>query len=432
MRNEGMSAPFTSRGSPFHPDTTTLYNGNKYLGLFLNQNSVFDTAKPIYKVSLPSQSISVGGTNHALYFLNWTKTGATLKDSTKDTTAVVFTSSNATLTANVKGSLLSNNASTFSNNSQRKFVRTPANGWLHQVYEDSGHVWYEVSKDSGTTWTLQSPVSGGGSPGHLDVGGGKCPSIDYSHTSWDSTSVVIVFEQPSGSYYTIMQMVYTFNSGGQWILQYVNPIAYIPQAGTDTYSAVNANPSIVWGADGSGLLTWERKNSNSSYPPKIYYLLGQIDGINGGNTNWGFQPSIYPDTITGTTSNSTNATSSYSAPDGAFYTAWEQDVNSTSSSIKWSSVPSNGTRLYQTPTTLSTSAFSKNYKPSLIVQPNDHVQCSWIGDVDGTGQWMNVNALERDIDYTTIQKVGAGVQSVSINTDNASNYYVGYSQNMVS
>lgn len=102
-RNEGMSAPFISRASPFHPDLTTSYGGNKYLGVFLNQNQTFNPSLPIYSVSFPSQSISVGGTNHPLYFMGWSPSGATLKDATKDTTAVVFTSSNATVTANVKG-----------------------------------------------------------------------------------------------------------------------------------------------------------------------------------------------------------------------------------------------------------------------------------------------------------------------------------------
>jgi hypothetical protein len=135
-----------------------------------------------------------------------------------------------------------------------------------------------------------------------------------------------------------------------------------------------------------------------------------------------------PTLITGTTSLSTNAASTYVVDDLAFYTAWEQDVNSTSSSIKLDSLPANGTQGSLTPKTLSNSSFSKNYKPSIIAT-DTMVLCSWIGDVDGTGTWMNVSTLERNIFYPTIYRYGAGVQSVSINKDNGSNYYFAYSQN---
>jgi hypothetical protein len=423
-RNEGMSAPFASRTSPFHPDTTTSYSGNKYLGVFTNQSGPPQWNPPYYTVSFPSQTVSVGGTNHTLYFLNWSKSGgAVFKDSTKDTTAVVFTSSSVTATANVKGTQLSNDGSAFSDNSQRKFVRTP-NGWLHHVYTSTinsvSHVWYEMSTDGGTTWTLQSPQpSPGGVPGYLDIGGGKCPSIDYSHNSSDPNSIAIVFQQVSGTYYTIQLMTYIINNN-QWTLNLASTVQYPEPAGGDPYATTNANPSIIWGSASSGLLTWERKSIVGIDSLGINYMAGTL------NRN-GFSSSMIPTRIPTTTNNSINATTSYSAHDGKYYTAWEQDVNSTRSSIQWSSLPSNGTPKYQTPSTISTSAFSKNYKPSLVASDTS-VQCCWIGDVDGSGQWMNVSALERQIGYTTIQRYGAGVKSVSMNKDNTSNYYFAYSQ----
>jgi len=73
-----------------------------------------------------------------------------------------------------------------------------------------GHVWYEMSKDNGVTWTLMSPtnivVNGVvqlGAPGPLDVGSGKCPAIAYSPN--DLSSIVIVYQQISGTNYQIME-----------------------------------------------------------------------------------------------------------------------------------------------------------------------------------------------------------------------------------
>lgn len=104
-------------------------------------------------------------------FLNWS-------DGNLDNPRIYkITNTNTSLYALFKGTQRSSNASAYSNNSQRKIVRTTANGWLHQVYESMGHVWYELSKDNGTTWTLMSPVYGGGAPGPLDNGGGKCPPL---------------------------------------------------------------------------------------------------------------------------------------------------------------------------------------------------------------------------------------------------------------
>jgi hypothetical protein len=77
---------------------------------------------------------------------------------------------NVSLSANLKELQHSMDASAYSDNSQHKLVRT-SNGWLHQVYSDGGHVYYEYSPDGGTTWHL-------GNNGSLDVAGGKSPSID--------------------------------------------------------------------------------------------------------------------------------------------------------------------------------------------------------------------------------------------------------------
>ena len=430
-RNKGMS----DWARPVGYSSNNLGTSTQHQGVLLNQNPNFLSGVPVYTASAPSTQ-TIG--SYTGIFQNWSANsgGAHFQNANSTTTAVVFDATGATVTANYKGIHLSNNASTFSNNSQRKLVRT-GNGWLHQVYESMGHVWYEVSTDGGTTWALQSPTDstiGGvvfqGTPGHLDVGGGKCPSIDYCHTQFDSSSIVITFQQVSGNYYTIIDMTYAMINN-QWIVQTFPVTLYTEPSNGDQYATTNANPNIVWGGDGHGMLLWERKTRLPNYPPGINYRLGML------NVNGGLGPEPYPDSITGTDRNSVNATiSSYHFPNGSQYfdIAWEQDVNSTRSSIKYASLDSinNGNPFTQSVVqTLSNSSFNKNYNPSIVDPPDGNsVQCAWIGDVDGSGTWMNVSALELTIGSTTIQRNSAGVQSVSMNTDNASNYYVAWSQNI--
>ena len=433
LRNQGISAPPITRSAPFTPDLSTPYDGGyTYKGVFLGQNPTFDPQKPIYSVNAPSmQSLTINGQNYASVFQNWTASSASVSQPTSATTPVVFTGASGFVTANYKGVHISSNASAFSNSSQRKLVRT-YNGWLHQVYESIGHVWYEVSTDGGTTWTLQGLIPGG-TPGPLDIGGGKCPSIDYGH-NYDSSSIAIVFQQVSGTTYTIMLTTYIINpDNGQWIREYYPTPVVTEPAGGDPYATTNANPNIAWGGDGHGLLTWERKSRAGNYTPGINYLIGQLDRY--GLHDWRYVDS----TIHTTDRNSVNATiSSYHYPNGAQYfdIAWEQDVNSTKSYVIHSyldSLPGNQSFRQDilVADTLSNSSFKKNYNPSIVDPPDGNsVQCSWIGDVDGSGTWMNVSALERTIGSTTIQRNSAGVQSVSMNTDNASNYYVAWSQNI--
>jgi hypothetical protein len=199
---------------------------------------------------------------------------------------VISPTDNTPLNAKYKGVHLSDNSSTFSN-SQRKLVRTPTNGWLHQVYESMGHVWYEMSKDNGVTWTLMSPtnivVNGVvqlGAPGPLDVGSGKCPAIAYSPN--DLSSIVIVYQQISGTNYQIMDITYMMSSNSQGMIVQTAPEyplwtepTTVNQPG-DQYATTNANPTIVWGSNGSGLLTWERKSSVSNSSPGINYYVASM------------------------------------------------------------------------------------------------------------------------------------------------------------
>ncbi|MDG7001595.1 MAG: S8 family serine peptidase, partial [Nitrososphaerota archaeon] len=103
-RNQGM----LDWARPAGDSTNDVGTGTVHHGVFLNQNlDPNDPNVPYYTVAFPSQSISIGGTDHALYFQNWTASNATVENPNSTSSPVVFTGSNATITANVKGNLLS-------------------------------------------------------------------------------------------------------------------------------------------------------------------------------------------------------------------------------------------------------------------------------------------------------------------------------------
>ena len=127
-------AVFTSRSSPFYPDTR-YYGGESYRGIFLNQGGPPLWVSPYYSIQAP-QSVDFGGTLgiRNVYLQNWSadpSNNASFEDANSSETGVVFNSSNSTtIKANLKVLHLSNDASAFSNNRQRKLIETKS-GSLH-------------------------------------------------------------------------------------------------------------------------------------------------------------------------------------------------------------------------------------------------------------------------------------------------------------
>jgi hypothetical protein len=104
---------------------------------------------------------------------------------------VINPSSTFSSWANWKELQHSTDVSAFTNNSQRKLVRT-RDGWLHLVYTSMGRVWLEESTDGGSTWFLGN----NGQP--LDNGQGKNPSMDWNYDGvW--SLIVVAFQQPYGN-----------------------------------------------------------------------------------------------------------------------------------------------------------------------------------------------------------------------------------------
>lgn len=215
LRSRGLDAPFKQRSSPFYPDYTTNYNGDVYKGVFLNQDP---TLTPTYYSvgALDEQPINLGGGlgTHKFYFQNWTGTDVNFQDANANQTGVVFTGSNAVVTANLKGNLLSNSPGGLSTNSQRKIVRTD-NGYYHLVYESLGNVYYthSLTTDFYGDWTREE----------LLMTKATNPSLDYV-----GNDVYIVYEIYDTDYSNqpVVHLLKLLYDNGTWFLGWYTDVAY--------------------------------------------------------------------------------------------------------------------------------------------------------------------------------------------------------------
>ena len=179
---------------------------------------------------------------HKFYFQNWSGTSANFQNANSASTGVVFTNNSAIISANLKGTQLSDNVYTYANNSQRKFIRTP-DGYLHNVYESMNRVWYEISTDNGTTWELMNS----GKP--LSSFDSKLPSIDYY-----GNVVAIVWQEKNVNNYKIqLATFYRYSNYYKYGIT-----ATVFNEPNESYST-NTNPVIGWGYNGKAMIIWEGK-----------------------------------------------------------------------------------------------------------------------------------------------------------------------------
>jgi Pro-kumamolisin, activation domain/Dockerin type I domain len=398
FRNQGMTAPFDT----VNYSSNNLGINTSHSGIFINQllpnGSYYSIQAPL------TQTIN----GHNCAFQNWNSPNATFQQvgsnpSGYDQKAVIFNNSGATVTANYKGINLSNTASAFSNNSQRKVVRT-GDGIIHLVYESMGHVWYETSTNNGTSWNINN----NGHP--LDNGAGKLPSIDYY-----GNMVAIVFQQQNGSNYNLRAQVY-YAYSGNYILG-IDSIIH-----TEVYDpySVNANPNISWGYNSKFVVTFER-NQNGEFPPMngINYIFGSM--------NYNSLLIRGPGLFLGTNNTSINATIStnkeYEYP-AKFHSAWEQNnaikycnltidenYNVTSSSAE---VPSTG------------NTYSYNNNPQIAVNYLGDAYLTWIGTNNpGNGSSKVVNRAKNGGGWSsTFNYYGNNVASPTLHFVNGSSQYI--------
>jgi hypothetical protein len=276
--NRGSAAGWNEEDAPFSPGT-----GTSYMGIFLGQApDPQDPNVPYYSIRvLEEQTIN----NVPAYFYKWETSSATVTEPTNKVgdyyeTPVVFNSANATVTANYKGSMISDDPSAFSNNSQRRLIETKAGSttWLHQVYTSAGHVWIEHSSDGGETWILGNngqPLDGSA--------GGKNPSIacvDDPDPAFDYDYIGVVWQQPSGGTYKIMGKMFNHDEDLSDIPDPVTYVATLHTEPADAYS-VNANPNLVLAeaAFAPYFVTFERKSTSGNWLPGINWLVGNIEDV---------------------------------------------------------------------------------------------------------------------------------------------------------
>jgi len=316
----------------------------------------------------------------------------------------------------------------FSRNSQRKFIQTIVNGtrWLHQTYTSRGHVWIEHSSDGGNTWV----VGNNGQP--IDNGGGKCPSIAFSTlTDWGNNYIGVVWEQPSGSNYTIQGELFNQISGQNGIPTGTGPATLYTET-SDSYST-NANPNIIIDHTTS-LVTFERKGTgggqagiNWLVSPFAEYTGGQEYAMQGASNG----------AVSNTDASSTNATISlnpYYSNDSKI------DVDmiyQEGSAVRyaWLDFDNSGLNQWQftqsTPSAIGYNAPS-NYNPSIISFPNGEFAASWIINLPGNedGSWGDVDNMEYYYSGNpwTSWSFGSGVQSCSLNGGGDNSGFTTWSQ----
>jgi hypothetical protein len=406
IRNQGLLA----LPQPLDNIDNNLAISTNHQGVLLNQNPTFDPSIPYYSIEIPSSIyLPQTGQAHNLYLQSWDLSGASLQYPNSLTTGVVFTSSiGAYVTANVKATGLSDNVNTYTNNGQRKTVRTPDYvNTLHRVYESLGHVFYETSSNNGQSWTLMNS-------GHpIDNGGGKSPSIDFT-TINQHVFTVIVFQENSGAppnSSSIKAVVYKSRYGDL-------PFQYLE---TETiYSSLfysyNTNPVLSISRAGSTKIVWEVTGDG------LYYRGAGInnDGLNliGSNAK-----------LSGTTSYSKNPSIAVSKKVGSsdiMHLVWEE--NNLIKHYTFHSTP---------PGTITTISSGDGYtyrnRPSVITLSDGGGRICWIGSRYDAGEsdnpTMETRTIFRGTGYNHFWAFGNTVSSPNItNSDDETYYAIAWSE----
>lgn len=348
LRNQGMSAPFKDRISPFLPDYSSSFNGDVYKGIFLNQSGPGSNWQGSYYSvgSLSEQTISVNNQNRKFYPFKWGGTGVTIQGEYWPETGVVFNSTGAVATATLKGQLMSNSTTGISSNSQRKMVRTD-NGIYHVMYESMGNVFY--------THSLTSNFDGEWVADQFILDNAKNPAIEY-----DGNTVKAVCEYYDPVYSTNVDLwLLTFAQQPNGL--YENTDSEIFATCTSSYFG-SAKPVISYNPAGVALVY--RKNSTEGLKVKTKWYDG---------TTWSWQAES---TIPQTDANSINP--SIIGETGKIHIAFESQ-----SSIKYKLAYNQGLNwLYYSLIDLSTGCgFSQNNYPSISLSQSltPSIMVSWTG-----------------------------------------------------
>lgn len=387
--NQGVTAPFKQRTSPFYPDYTTNYNGDVYKGVFLDQE--ISSNSPYYSVqAISPQTCTLAQTNreHTFYFQNWSANtvqgvpGAVFQNANSPTTGVVFKKEGAVVSANMKGTQLSSQSEAFKHNGQNKIVRIPGNqGIMYQVYESMGNIWLEVKLTDQSEWMVLKKLSAANS---------KNPSLTYLPPTSSS---------PDG----ILAIVYVEdNSEGKVRIHCMN-VSDGREISEDAIYLLSAfseeiTPVIAGYGSNKFMIVVNEPDENSE---GMWFNRGEVSfsGMQGTIT---WEEYMYPcPTILNTTKSSINP--AISSDGTSLHLAWEEN-----GAIKYIKITeTNGTvnySLYSTPSSLS--GFTENKRPS-ITGINGGARIVWVGkrereeemESQGSVSGNTINKEQADSEY---------------------------------
>jgi len=357
-----------------------MYNNSpaSYGGIFLNQEVSPD--EPYYSIqSLLTQTKNLGGSigTRTFYFQNWSTTGgASLQQVGSnppghDQKAVVFTIAGATVNANYKGQLMSNDQNGISSGSQRKLVRTD-NGIYHLCYESMGEVWYTHSLTTNFNGQWRQEISLDSEIGIMS----KNPSIDF-----EVNKVKIVFETDLDDVAAIYLLTLTPDGYGNYYIESTEEVLSYSLSYFGSAKPVIAYTNVV-------VFVAYRKNSSDGLNQKSKILIG-------GNWQWKDEDPI---------------------PNTSLYSI-DPSVAGISNDIHLVYQHSLGVRYilavfdnygadYTNYAIISTgSGYTNNYSPSISLAKNNYPVVSWIGhNVQGGGGINKVDGDEASVSKVVVRR----------------------------
>ncbi len=418
------SDEFIELNSPASIDENSVYGG-----VFLGEgyDPVYDVWNPPYYSIKASSTITINNKTHKLYFDYWEASNngadATFKNANLDSTAVVFNNAGATVKAVMKGNLLSNTASAFANNNQRKIVRT-ADGTLHLVYESMGNVWLERSTDDGNSWEIMNNGRA------LSAFRGKSPSIAIDNEN--GNNFYVVYQAYGGddidARYPYLYVEY-YERGHSTPTLKSSVYVYETTEETDLEPVISKER---WGK----LLLVFRVSEASELSDGLYYFYGNHDVTHHGASSpieWYNEDE--PVRIANTTSSSRHPSLAVkgTTSDAPFHLVWQES----DTQIRYYTMVIGNRTI--TPSNYeivsSGSGYTKNYNPTITVMDNNIVRVGWVGYrfVKGINKRNKTEAIGTHI-YNAVQreknttgwsnvfyKLGSKVTTVNLNASEDDN-----------
>ena len=419
-----MSAPFIAESSPFNPSLNSQYKG-----VFLNQPTIL--GKPYYQISVDS-TIIINGKQHKIYPIDWDVTNAQIQYPHKLTTGVVFKNDNAVVTANLKGSLLSNNSNAFANSEQHK-VLTTQNGTMYLTYESMNSVWLEKSTDNGTTWQLMNSDKLNGASFS-----GKSPSLLLDSDAGSENNIYIVYEEYDGledhiniAYFKDGSIAPEFNKTiPNTTMLYNNGIDFQPVMAKTDYSKI--------------LVVYKLSSAVTSNPGLYYYLGGHNNNDIPVPTDITWYGT--PLQVGNTTNNSSNPSIAVKRvfPKGPFHLTWQEgntkinyyQLLEYSTGTTWAITQSGYTVIS------SGSGYTNNEKPTITMY-NGKPQVSWIGTKtvsSGKGEIQTTTTYRQVVkrgipqagSWGIFYETGKNVINTSSNSTADNNYVIAWVEEPIS